>query len=60
MTPEEIKFLRLALGDTQTQFARRLRVSLRAVAYWEKGTTRPLPAIEDKLRRLAARQREKE
>lgn len=41
MTPDTIRRLRAALGETQPEFARRLSVSVRAVARWEAGEDIP-------------------
>ena len=41
MTPQEIKEMREALGDTQAQLARRLRVATETVNLWENGVHQP-------------------
>jgi DNA-binding transcriptional regulator YiaG len=41
MTPQRIRQLREALGDTQAAFARRLRVAKSTVHYWETGAHPP-------------------
>jgi DNA-binding transcriptional regulator YiaG len=38
---EEIKSIRVGLGLTWVQFAEKLGVTWRAVAYWEAGTRNP-------------------
>ena len=35
--PERIKSLRKAYGETQEEFAKRFRVSLETVRWWEQG-----------------------
>ncbi|MBQ43080.1 MAG: transcriptional regulator [Gemmatimonadetes bacterium] len=37
-TPDAVKQLRERLGLTQAEFAKRVGVSVRAVAHWEAGT----------------------
>lgn len=54
MTPEEIRELRQRYGESQQDFAARLGVSLRTVAGWEAGTTKPSPLA---LRALAEAKR---
>lgn len=54
MTPERIRKLRHALGDTQAEFAARLGVSVRAVAGWELGEHEPLPLAVQAMEALAA------
>lgn len=54
MRPEEIKALRKFFGENQTQFARRLGVSLMSVSRWENGT-RPSGAATKALQALAKR-----
>ena len=47
--PSEIKALRQALGLTQAQFAKKLSVSRRLVAYWERGEKSPTKDFQKKL-----------
>jgi DNA-binding transcriptional regulator YiaG len=42
---ERVKRRRAELGLTQTEFAERLGVKLRAVQYWEAGTKTPSPPV---------------
>jgi len=54
MTPEEIKRLRDALGDTLEQLAHRLGVTYSTVARWERGLQVPGLYYQGRLRRLRA------
>jgi len=54
MTPEEIKALRQALGDTLEQLAHRLGVTYSSVARWERGHQVPGLYYQGRLRRLQA------
>lgn len=44
-----VKELRKLTGASQEQFARKLGVSVRSVAGWEAGTTKPSPLGMEKL-----------
>ncbi len=46
MTPIEVKDLRSRVGLTQSEFARRLKVSPVTVSRWERGESSPLPVFE--------------
>lgn len=59
MTPETIKSIRTALGDTQTQFAERIGKKLRQVQKYESGFT-PVPVTVEKLIAAIVAQGEKE
>lgn len=48
MTSSELKAVRIALGDTQTQFGKRIGKSLRQVQNYEAGFT-PIPETVKKL-----------
>ena len=52
MNAQDIKELRLKLGLSQTQLAKKLGVSIMSVSRWENGRSKPLPAFERKLKRL--------
>lgn len=41
-TPERIKFIRVRLGETQAQFAKRVGVSGDMVHRWETGRSEPM------------------
>ncbi len=41
LTPALVRSLRRQLGLTQTEFAKRLGVSMQAVSFWERGTRSP-------------------
>lgn len=56
MTPSEIVAIRAAAHLTQEQLAHRMRVTIRAVQFWEQGLRRPggpavlmLEAIRDNI-----------
>lgn len=53
-TPGHIKALREALGLTQVEFARRVRVNAQTVSRWERGEVRPNPAATSRIQRLQA------
>ena len=55
MTGDDIKALRHKLGLTQEQFAKRFKVSTRAVEDWEQGLKHPRGLTLDALERLAKR-----
>lgn len=62
ITPDEIRELRLALGDTQTTLAATLGVSANTVARWEAGAVSPSAYYLVELHRLVravARQKAK-
>jgi DNA-binding transcriptional regulator YiaG len=56
MTGEEIKNLRLGLGESQTKFAARFGVSYMTVGKWEKGLFKPLPTFDRMLRAIKIQQ----
>jgi DNA-binding transcriptional regulator YiaG len=51
-TPGYLQALRKALGLTQTQMAKKLRLSTISIKRWETGSLRPGPLSVRKLRRL--------
>lgn len=53
-TPERIKALRNAWGETQAQFAERLNVSKSAIRFWEQGQGKPSKLAEFVLDRVEA------
>lgn len=60
ITPAQIKHLRWYLGETQDEFAKRLKCSRSAVSTWEcsakdKRSRRPKPKVRRKLLKLYAR-----
>jgi len=50
MSPDEIKELRAALGESQEAFARHLGVTLNTVYRWETGTRKPGLYYQQRLR----------
>jgi len=46
-TKEQIKEMRLALGETQVEFAARFPVSVRALSRWENGDFKPYRVFEN-------------
>ena len=56
MTGEEIKNLRLSLGESQTKFAARFGMSYMTIGKWEKGLFKPLPTFERMLRAIKIQQ----
>lgn len=52
MTAAELKALRLAYGDTQERWARRVGVAVSTVYTWERGTRTPHAICQAKLERL--------
>ena len=56
MTGEEIRNLRLSLGESQTIFAKRFGVSYMTVGKWENGLFKPLPAFERILQSIKIQQ----
>ncbi|MDP2659558.1 MAG: helix-turn-helix domain-containing protein [Dehalococcoidia bacterium] len=52
MEKEAIKALRLACGESQSQFASRLGVTANTVARWEQGVISPGLYYAEKLRRV--------
>jgi DNA-binding transcriptional regulator YiaG len=59
MTNTEIRRLRKALGVSQAELARRLRVNPLTVSRWERGAT-PIPYATGELVRLWVRLSKKE
>lgn len=53
-TPERIREIRRSLEFTQTKLGERLGVSASTVSAWERGKCKPQPALEKKIRELAA------
>jgi len=53
MTPKEIKSLRLAIPETQVEFAARLGVEVATISRWENGHYPPRPASMRLLKALA-------
>lgn len=49
---EEIKELRLKLGQTREQFAHSLQLTLGTIAKWEAGASRPSPMATFLLNKL--------
>ncbi len=47
-----VKDIRLALGMTQTDLARRLKVAVSTVQRWEQDQSRPSPLAAEKILRL--------
>ena len=54
MSPDAVRTLRLQLGETQTQFGARFKVSQITVGYWESGRSRPAPKRLSALTALAS------
>lgn len=57
-TAERVKELRHALGETQQEFARRFRLSVKPIRNWEQGLcppSGPATVLLDQLARRAAR-----
>lgn len=52
MTPQTIRNIREALGETQGTFAQRFGVSRHTVGKWERGKAFPSPTHRQKLERL--------
>lgn len=52
MTKEEIKEIRLAMGLTQEEFARKLGTVVATVSRWERGISSPLHIFKNKLKYL--------
>jgi transcriptional regulator with XRE-family HTH domain len=52
-TPEAIRDLRKAYGETQEVFCRRIRTSIEGLRYWEQGRGEPSGPAEEVLDRLA-------
>ena len=53
-TPDTIRAIRRALGETQIRFALRLGVDTSAVSTWERGLHSPAPRAKEKLDEAAA------
>jgi transcriptional regulator with XRE-family HTH domain len=51
-TPIDIHALRVALGCTQEQLARRIGVSFLTISRWERGKANPSPLAREKLDKL--------
>lgn len=49
--------IRRACGDTQVQFAARMKMAERTIQYWESGTVRPRAREIADLKRLAKRRK---
>lgn len=52
LTPDQIRQLRLKLGWTRPQMAKRIGVGVQAVYQWEKGITHPRYESLEKLNKL--------
>lgn len=52
MNPYSIKCLRLKLGLTQEQFARKLGVTFVTINRWENKVTSPSPMAREKIEKL--------
>jgi DNA-binding transcriptional regulator YiaG len=50
--PVDIKAIRLELGFTQEDLARKLNVSLSAVSKWEQGVSSPSRLAREKIEKL--------
>ena len=55
MTPATIREIRRRLSLKQRDLALRLRVSVVTVSRWERGESKPLPALAAALRSMAER-----
>jgi putative transcriptional regulator len=57
--PIDIKAIRLELGFTQEDLARKLNVSLSAVSKWEQGVSSPSRLAREKIEKLLKKEGKK-